>query len=139
MPASWTHVVLADPFVSISAGRAMFRTDDLFDLVRLVSRPGDFVKRESTSEDRCRSSGKLLPIWHKLRCTCVAFVPGPQRSEDSAADHVTLDLGEPQLDLVQPKGTVLTPGILVFEKFETAASPGLERMNDLERLRRNVA
>jgi len=36
LPASWTDVVLADPFVSISAGRAMFRADDLFDLVRLV-------------------------------------------------------------------------------------------------------
>ena len=36
LPASWTDVVPADPFVSISGGRAMFRADDLFDLARLV-------------------------------------------------------------------------------------------------------
>jgi len=35
--------------------------------------------------------------------------------------------------------TVLTPGILVLDKFESAASPGVKRMNDLERLRRDVA
>jgi len=34
---------------------------------------------------------------------------------------------------------VFTPGILVLDKFVSAASPGVERMDDLERLRRNVA
>jgi PAS domain-containing protein len=37
------------------------------------------LSAESASEDRCKSSGKVLLIWHKLRCTCVAFVPNPQR------------------------------------------------------------
>jgi uncharacterized protein DUF5372 len=36
LPAGWTDVVAADPFVSIAAGRSLFRADDLFDLARLV-------------------------------------------------------------------------------------------------------
>jgi hypothetical protein len=36
LPASWTDVVAADPFVSIAQGRALFRADDLFELVGLV-------------------------------------------------------------------------------------------------------
>jgi Family of unknown function (DUF5372) len=36
LPASWTDVVAADPFVSIGEGRALFRADDLFELAELV-------------------------------------------------------------------------------------------------------
>jgi hypothetical protein len=36
LPASWTDVVAADPFVSTAEGRALFRASDLFELVRLV-------------------------------------------------------------------------------------------------------
>lgn len=36
LPASWTDVVAADPFVSIAEGRALFRADDLFELAGLV-------------------------------------------------------------------------------------------------------
>jgi hypothetical protein len=36
LPASWTDVVAADPFVLIAEGRALFRADDLFELVELV-------------------------------------------------------------------------------------------------------
>jgi Family of unknown function (DUF5372) len=36
MPASWTDVVAADPFVSIAKGRALFGANDLFELAELV-------------------------------------------------------------------------------------------------------
>lgn len=36
LPASWTDVVAADPFVTIAAGRAPFRADDLLEMVRLI-------------------------------------------------------------------------------------------------------
>jgi hypothetical protein len=36
LPASWTDVVGADPLVSMAAGRALFRANDLLDLVALV-------------------------------------------------------------------------------------------------------
>jgi hypothetical protein len=36
LPASWTDVVAADPLVSIAEGRALFRADDLIELVGLV-------------------------------------------------------------------------------------------------------
>src|SRR5262249_50515312 len=38
LPASWTDVVAADPFVSTAEGRALFRTNDLFELAGLVRR-----------------------------------------------------------------------------------------------------
>jgi hypothetical protein len=36
LPASWTSVVGPDPFVVLSAGRALFRVEDLLALVALV-------------------------------------------------------------------------------------------------------
>jgi len=36
VPAEWTNVVPPDAFVVIGAGRAQFRVDDLFLLVKLV-------------------------------------------------------------------------------------------------------
>ena len=36
LPASWTDVVAVDPFVSVAAGRAPFRPNDLLALVQLV-------------------------------------------------------------------------------------------------------
>ena len=36
LPASWTSVVGPDPFVVLSAGRAVFRVEDLLALVELV-------------------------------------------------------------------------------------------------------
>jgi hypothetical protein len=36
LPASWTDVGPADPFVTIAAGRALFRYEDLLALVRLL-------------------------------------------------------------------------------------------------------
>ena len=36
LPASWTDVVAANPFVSAAEGRALFRADDLFELATLV-------------------------------------------------------------------------------------------------------
>jgi hypothetical protein len=35
-PASWTDFVAADPFVSVAAGRAPFRADDLLALADLL-------------------------------------------------------------------------------------------------------
>jgi hypothetical protein len=36
VPARWTDLVAPDPFVAISAGRALSRVEDLLALVRLV-------------------------------------------------------------------------------------------------------
>ena len=36
VPAKWTDVVVDDPFVVIAAGRALFRADDLVEIVALV-------------------------------------------------------------------------------------------------------
>ena len=36
IPAKWTDVVAPDPFVVIAAGRALFRLDDLLEVVRLI-------------------------------------------------------------------------------------------------------
>ena len=40
LPAGWTDVVPADPFVVISAGRSPFRTADLLVLAELVAQLG---------------------------------------------------------------------------------------------------
>ena len=37
LPARWTDVVPADPFVEVAAGRAPFRTEDLLKLAGLVT------------------------------------------------------------------------------------------------------
>lgn len=46
LPASWTSVVGPDPFVVLSAGRALFRVEDLLALVERVRSlsPGESVK-----------------------------------------------------------------------------------------------
>ena len=38
LPAGWTDVVPADPFVVIARGRSHFRLDDLRQLIELVAR-----------------------------------------------------------------------------------------------------
>jgi len=37
LPASWTDVAGSDPFLMVSAGRALFRPEDLLKLARLVA------------------------------------------------------------------------------------------------------
>ena len=36
VPLDWTDIEPQDPFVVVSAGRALFRVEDLFGLVRLI-------------------------------------------------------------------------------------------------------
>lgn len=36
LPASWTSVVAADPYVTLSAGRSLFRLPDLLSLVTVM-------------------------------------------------------------------------------------------------------
>jgi hypothetical protein len=38
LPAAWTDVVAADPFVLVAHGRSLFRTQDLWELVRILRR-----------------------------------------------------------------------------------------------------
>ena len=38
MPAAWTSAAVADPFLAVSAGRAMYRFDDLLELSTLIAR-----------------------------------------------------------------------------------------------------
>jgi hypothetical protein len=40
VPAKWTDVVASDPFVVIAAGRALFRVDDLVEIVALLQLAG---------------------------------------------------------------------------------------------------
>lgn len=40
IPAEWTSVAPADPFVMVSSGRSLFRFEDLLQLVDLVQRFG---------------------------------------------------------------------------------------------------
>ena len=40
MPASWTDLAPADAFVSIAAGRSLFRPEDLLQLATLLDRFG---------------------------------------------------------------------------------------------------
>jgi hypothetical protein len=37
VPASWTDVVAEDPFVSLAAGRSLFRLEDLLKLAELIA------------------------------------------------------------------------------------------------------
>jgi hypothetical protein len=37
IPATWTNLCPTDPFVAVSAGRSLFRADDLLELAVLVS------------------------------------------------------------------------------------------------------
>ncbi|HKX27959.1 MAG TPA: DUF5372 family protein [Blastocatellia bacterium] len=37
VPAAWTDVIAPDPFVAVSAGRSLFRLDDLLRLAELVA------------------------------------------------------------------------------------------------------
>jgi Family of unknown function (DUF5372) len=38
LPAQWTSVFPADPFVAIAASRSLFRVQDLLELSRLITR-----------------------------------------------------------------------------------------------------
>lgn len=38
LPASWTSAAAADPFVTLSAGRSLFRVEDLLSLSTLIAR-----------------------------------------------------------------------------------------------------
>ncbi len=38
LPAAWTDVVAPDPFVLAAHGRSLFRTQDLWELVRMLRR-----------------------------------------------------------------------------------------------------
>ena len=55
LPAEWTDVVPADPFVVVSAGRSPFRTADLLMLAELVAQLG------AGSGGARRSVKKILP------------------------------------------------------------------------------
>lgn len=37
VPASWTNLVAEDPFVSVAAGRSLFRLEDLLKLTELIA------------------------------------------------------------------------------------------------------
>jgi len=37
IPVAWTDVVPADPYISVGAGRSLFRVEDLIELVRMIT------------------------------------------------------------------------------------------------------
>ena len=40
IPANWTSVVAEEPFNAVASGRALFRTQELLELARLI---GEFI------------------------------------------------------------------------------------------------
>lgn len=56
LPASWTSVVAPDPFVVLSAGRSLFRLDELVRLVALVQE-----RERQCKEDSAGSVNKNKP------------------------------------------------------------------------------
>jgi Family of unknown function (DUF5372) len=38
LSASWTDVIAVDPFVAVSAGRSLFRAEDLLELAEIIGR-----------------------------------------------------------------------------------------------------
>ena len=55
MPAAWTSAATPDPFVSLSAGRALFRVEDLLELSTLIER-----QREVQRPPRRRAKPRVL-------------------------------------------------------------------------------
>jgi len=79
LPAEWTDVVPADPFVVVAAGRAPFRTGDLLELAELAGRlrggragmprVSGRLCRECLDDyvaDRGASPGHHVPLLHVL-------------------------------------------------------------------------
>jgi len=58
LPAAWTSLAAPDPFVMISAGRALLRLEDLLQLTRLVARLTEEVPSTSDSKGPRRVSSK---------------------------------------------------------------------------------
>jgi Family of unknown function (DUF5372) len=52
LPLKWTSLAPADPFVSLSAGRAAFRVSDLLELSRLLASLQEGKKEENDAENR---------------------------------------------------------------------------------------
>jgi len=57
MPAAWTSAAPADAFVSISAGRALFRIADLLELSSLIGRQRE-TQRPSRRRTKRQASRK---------------------------------------------------------------------------------
>jgi len=53
VPATWTSVVEADPFVVVAAGRAAFRMEDLLRLCDLIARYGEHQGCKHVRRGRC--------------------------------------------------------------------------------------
>lgn len=52
LPAGWTSLGGIDPFVQLSAGRSLFRADDLLRLAELVAEIGGAAPKQT--DDRCK-------------------------------------------------------------------------------------
>jgi hypothetical protein len=52
MPASWTDIGPKDPFVEQSCGRAIARTEDLVELVKIVGKSVKEIKPQNVNEIR---------------------------------------------------------------------------------------
>jgi hypothetical protein len=50
IPTAWTSIAGPDPFVTLSAGRSLFRLEDVLALAALVA----LLEEESVSEMRCK-------------------------------------------------------------------------------------
>jgi hypothetical protein len=59
LPATWTSVAPPEPFVEASAGRSLFRVDDLLALAALVSRLSGRSQIDGASLERESEAGSV--------------------------------------------------------------------------------
>jgi hypothetical protein len=101
MPAGWTDVAEPPVFVSLAAGRAHFRPDDLLRLVDLVQ--GLLLSRQMSSTARPpQSSGKPAAVSGKLRRTCkkknAAYPPRNRNSFVNSVSEIEVNIRNKSLE-----------------------------------------
>jgi hypothetical protein len=62
MPACWTSVAPPDPFVTVAAGRSLFRAEDLLALVRLLRRLEGSAEVSDIEPLRSRCKGNYANV-----------------------------------------------------------------------------
>ncbi len=59
LPASWTSVVTPEPFVEVSAGRSLFRIEDLLALAALVR---ELTERNWSGTTALKAGGEVESV-----------------------------------------------------------------------------
>ncbi len=59
LPATWTDVVAPEPFVEVSAGRSLFRIEDLLALAALLRELSGLSQTDSAGSQAGREAGSV--------------------------------------------------------------------------------